>query len=109
LAAVIDLAVFTVVAPRIYSTFVAALMSFIVAAAFNYTLSAVWVYRKDWRSLHRAASFLVFAGAGVSVNATVTAVLADSASLHPTLAKATGIGVAFILNFVLNTVVVFRR
>ncbi len=109
LAAVIDLVVFTWLAPRIYWTFVAALMSFIVAAAFNYTMSAVWVYRKDWRSLQRATSFLIFAGAGVSVNATVTAVLADFASLNPTLAKVAGIGVAFILNFVVNTIVVFRR
>lgn len=109
MAAVIDLGVFSWLGPHVHPTFVAAVASFATAAVFNYTMASIWVYRKSWRSLRRASSFLVFALLGVGVNASVTAALADWMMIPPTLAKVAGIGVAFCSNFVLNTIVVFRR
>jgi len=109
LAAVVDIGLFHFLAPRFPHPLPPAVLSFLVAACVNYTLSALWVYRRDWRSLQRAGRFLLFACVGLCINADVTWALASSLPIALTLAKVGGIGVAFVANFLMNTFLVFRR
>lgn len=109
LAAVVDIGGFHWLAGRTDSVAVAAVLSFVMAAAVNYTLSSLWVYRRAWRSLRRAGLFVVFACLGLGVNAGMTWWLATTLPVHATLAKAGGVATAFGLNFLMNTRWVFGR
>lgn len=107
-AAVVDIGLFHLLSARLSGVLTAAVVSFLLAAVVNYTLSSLWVYRRKWRSPRRALMFLAFAMVGLSINAGVTWWLATAWPIAPTLAKAGGVAVAFIANFLMNTFVVFR-
>jgi putative flippase GtrA len=109
LAAVVDIGLFHLLAPRFQHPLPPAITSFLVAACVNYSLSALWVYRRSWRSLERAGRFLLFACVGLCINAGVTWALASGLPIPLTLAKVGGVGVAFVANFLMNTFLVFRR
>ena len=51
LAAVVDIGLFHLLAPRFAGVLAPAVMSFLVAAVVNYSLSSLWVYRRQWASL----------------------------------------------------------
>lgn len=108
LAAVVDIGLFHFLAPGFAHPLPPAVLSFLVAACVNYSLSAAWVYRRNWRSWQRAGRFLLFACVGLCINAGVTWALASSLPIVPTLAKVGGVGVAFVANFLMNTFLVFR-
>lgn len=108
LAAVVDIGGFHLLAPHFEGVLLPAVLSFLVAAVVNYTLSSVKVYRRDWRSPRRALLFLLFACVGLSINASVTWALATALPIPATLAKVGGVGVAFVANFLMNTFIVFR-
>ena len=108
LAAVVDIGLFHLLKPSFQGVLLPAVTSFLVAAVFNYSLSAMWVYRRDWRSLRRAGAFLFFASIGLCVNAGVTLWLATTLPIPATLAKVGGVAVAFGVNFLMNTFIVFR-
>ena len=108
LAAVVDIGGFHLLASHFDGVLLPAALSFLVAAVVNYTLSSLKVYRQDWRSPRRAALFLVFACVGLSINASVTWMLATALPIPPTLAKVGGVAVAFVANFLMNTFIVFR-
>ncbi len=108
LAAVVDIGLFHLLAPRLGGLLLPAVCSFLVAAVVNYTLSSVWVYQRAWRSLRRAGLFLLFASLGLAVNAGATWYLGSQWLLPATLAKVGGVGIAFVMNFLLNTLVVFK-
>ena len=108
LAAVVDIGLFHLLAPQFGHPLPPAIASFLVAACFNYSLSALWVYRRSWRSLQRASRFLLFACVGLCINAGVTWALAAALPIPLTLAKVGGVGVAFVANFLMNTFLVFR-
>lgn len=107
LAALVDLGAFHWLSTYIDSIVLAAAASFIVAAAFNYSLASMFVYRTRFSS-RRAAMFLLGATLGLAVNASTTGILAHALGIAPVLAKMGGIGTAFALNFLVNTFVVFR-
>lgn len=107
LAAVVDIVLFHLLVRQFGVVLASAVLSFLVAAAFNYSLSSAWVYRRDWRSWRRAGAFLVFAMLGLCVNAGVTLWLVSAFGLLPTLAKVGGVAVAFGANFLMNTFIVF--
>lgn len=109
LAAGVDIGGFHWLAPRLQPLLLAAALSFVLAAMVNYTLSSLWVYRRRWRSMRRAALFLGFACVGLGVNAGVTWWLASTLPLHATLAKVGGVATAFGINFWMNTRLVFAR
>ena len=109
LAAGVDIGGFHWLAPRLEPLLLAAVLSFVLAAMVNYTLSSLWVYRRPWRSLRRAALFLAFACLGLAVNAGVTWWLASAWPVHATLAKVGGVASAFLINFWMNTRLVFAR
>lgn len=108
LAAVVDIGLFHVLAPRFRYLLLPAVTSFLIAAAVNYSLSSLWVYRRNWRSWRRAGAFLLFNSVGLCVNAGVTLWLATSFPIPPTFAKVGGVAVAFAANFLMNTFIVFR-
>ena len=108
LAAVVDIGLFHLLAPHMPGLVLPAVTSFIVAAVVNYTLSSLWVYRRQWRSLRRAAMFLLFASVGLCINASATWWLGSTLPIVPTLAKIGGVAIAFVANFLMNTFIVFR-
>lgn len=108
LAAVVDIGLFHLLAPHATGVLLPAIASFLVAAVVNYSLSSVWVYRRQWRSIRRATTFLLFALVGLCINAGVTWWLVHSLPVHATLAKVGGVGIAFVANFLMNTFIVFR-
>ena len=107
LAAVVDVGLFHWLVTHAAHPLPAAVASFVVAAFFNYSLSARWVYRRAWASPARAARFLLFACVGLCINAGVTWWLAGVLPIAPTLAKVGGVGTAFVANFLMNTFWVF--
>jgi putative flippase GtrA len=84
-----------------------AALSFCVAAVVNFTLTSRYVFASafGWRRLW---VFLVFALVGLVINASVTTVVAAAFPVPPIVAKLCGIAVAFVFNFLLNLLVVFR-
>jgi putative flippase GtrA len=110
LAAVVDIGLFHLLVSRLEGegVLLPAAISFLAAAVVNYSLSSVWVYRRQWRSLRRAATFLLFALVGLCINAGATWWLAHTLPIAPTLAKVGGVGIAFVVNFLMNTFIVFR-
>lgn len=108
-AAVVDIGVFHLVAPWFNGVLAPAVVSFIVAAFYNYALLSMAVYRSDWRSTRRAGKFMLFAVIGLGVNSLVTLALHHYLAVPPTLAKTGGVGVAFFANFLMNTFIVFRE
>lgn len=93
---------------KVQGVLLPAMLSFCVAAIVNYSLSSVWVYRRQWRSIRRAGLFLLFASIGLCINAGATWWLARTFEIPPTLAKIGGVGIAFVANFLMNTFIVFR-
>jgi putative flippase GtrA len=108
LAAVVDIGGFHLLAPGFQGVLLPAVLSFLLAAVVNYSLSSWFVYRTRWRSARRAAMFLLFAVVGLSINAGATWLLANWLPIHATLAKTGGVGIAFVANFLMNTFIVFR-
>ena len=108
LAAVVDIGLFHLLVTKLDGVLLPAIFSFVVAAVVNYSLSSVWVYRRQWRSVSRATKFLLFALVGLCINAGVTWWLVQMFPIAPTLAKIGGVGSAFIANFLMNTFIVFR-
>lgn len=108
IAAVVDIGGFHLLATTLGGVLLPAIGSFVVAAVVNYLLSSAWVFRRDWRSLRRAGMFVLFAGVGLAVNASTTWALAAALPIAPTLAKVGGVGLAFMVNFLMNALVVFR-
>ncbi|HZL01178.1 MAG TPA: GtrA family protein [Caulobacteraceae bacterium] len=106
-AAVVDLGVFALLKSAGVSVPAAAACSFGLAAVWNYRLTSRFVFGQA-PSGRRFAGFLVFAMAGLAVNVGVTVAAVDFASIAPVEAKILGIGVAFLFNFTLNSLVVFR-
>lgn len=108
MAAVVDIGLFSLLVGPSGQVLAPAVVSFLIAAAVNYSLSSAWVYRRDWRSWRRAAAFLLFAMVGLCVNAGVTLALVSAFGLPPMLAKTGGVAVAFGANFMMNTFIVFQ-
>lgn len=106
LAALADIGIFWVMAPRM-PALAAAALSFMAAAVLNYRLSSHWVFQRDWRHRAQALRFGLCALAGLGINAGVTAWLA--ATLGPLAAKVCGIGTAFGVNYAMNARWVFGR
>ena len=117
LAAIVDIGLFHLLTHYAFSPLnptlggnilLAAALSFGLAALVNYGLSSFWVYRRNWQSARRAALFLSFALVGLSINSGATWWLAHNLPIMPTLAKIGGVAVAFVVNFLMNTFIVFK-
>jgi putative flippase GtrA len=107
-AAVIDLGAFALLYPAVLSLPLAATASFLLAAVENYVFTSYFVYKQPL-GVRRFGAFLLTALIGLSVNVGITSVAATFGGFPPLIAKTTGIGAAFLLNFSLNTLIVFRK
>lgn len=105
-AALVDLGGFVLLREADFNTPVAAAVSFIFAAVYNFTLSSAVVFRLD-STWQRFMLFMAFALLGLVVNTGVTTLAAIW--LAGVLAKIAGIGVAFGVNFWMNNSLVFRQ
>lgn len=108
IAAIVDLGGFIGLHGMGMSVPLAAALSFLVAAVVNYLLSARFVFSAD----ARLAGFLLFLGVaaiGFAINVSVTSLAQLWLGLAPWVAKLTGIGCAFVINFAMNTGIVFRN
>ncbi len=106
-AALVDLGIFAALEVRVLPVPAAAAAAFGVAALFNYALTSRFVFREplSWR---RLAAFLAFAIVGAAVNIGVTSAGCLVFGAPALLAKLVGIGTAFLVNFWMNSAIVFR-
>lgn len=86
----------------------AATLSFLVAALVNYMLSSRFVFRQR-RTFRAYLLFVAVATLGLIINVTLTTLIAAHTPLPPVAAKVVAIGMSFVFNFTMNTLVVFRR
>lgn len=85
----------------------AAACSFLLATTVNFVLSARWVFAVPV-SRRRLAMFLIGALGGLCVNVAVTVAGMSYLKLSWAISKMLGIGTAFLINFWINSAVVFR-
>jgi len=110
LAAVIDVGVFAFLYPDfVAQLWVGATLSFLVAAAFNYTVSSLYVFGIGNLFVRRGALFLMVASLGLLINVSFTAAFAAGMGADPGLAKCLGIGMTVLFNFTANRQLVFRH
>lgn len=83
-------------------------LSFCVGAAINYWLTSRFVFRQG-KTAAGFALFFVVALLGLAINVGVTLAGVYWLGLVPIVAKIVGIGTAFLINFALNTRIVFRK
>lgn len=107
LAAVVDAGGFALLAWAGVTLAVAAVASFLAAAVVNYLSSSAFVFRQP-PSLRRFSLFLAGALVGMLFNVGVTLAAIHMLACPPLIAKVIGIGCAFLLNFALNLLLVFR-
>lgn len=105
-AAVIDLGGFLLLERAGLPVAPAAAVSFLCAAAFNYSVNSRLVFRQAATS-SRFLLFLAVGLVGLTVNTGMTSA-AHALGVVPALAKTIGIGTAFLFNAALNVLVVFR-
>lgn len=107
IAAVVDAGGFALLLRTGLAVTIAATLSFCIAAGVNYGLSSRFVFARG-ATARGFALFFVAALIGLSINLGVTLAGVYLAGLAPILAKIAGIGTAFLVNFALNLLVVFR-
>ena len=107
IAAIVDAGGFALLLKAGLAVWAAGTLSFCIAAGVNYGLSSRFVFARS-ATAHGFALFFVAALIGLSVNLGVTLAGVYLAGLVPIAAKIVGIGTAFLVNFALNLLVVFR-
>jgi putative flippase GtrA len=107
IAAIVDAGGFALLLHAGLSVVMAGCLSFCIAALVNYRLSSRFVFDSQ-ASLRGFASFLAAALVGLAVNVGVTLVGVFSLGLPPIAGKLMGIGIAFIVNFLINLRFVFH-
>ncbi|HWF00228.1 MAG TPA: GtrA family protein [Caulobacteraceae bacterium] len=106
-AAAVDLTIFTSLHRLGVPAVAATTCSFLVAAAVNYSLCSIFVFRKP----ASARGFFIFvsgAALGYCINSGITLAGMSLTHFPPELCKVAGIGTAFLFNFYVNLTVVFR-
>lgn len=93
------------------SWFVAALISFVVATAFNYVLSVRMVFSAGVRFAKRHEIILVFVASlvGLAVNQLALWLLYQIAGWNVLIAKCAATGTAFLWNFTARNSFIFRE
>ena len=106
-AAIVDVVGFRILSMSALPIGAAAAVSWFVAAIVNYSLTSKFVFIRA-ESGERLLHFLVGAGVGLSINVGVTVFCATTVGIDPLLSKVIGIGTAFLFNYLINLLWVFR-
>jgi putative flippase GtrA len=106
-AAIVDLVCFRLLLTLGSPIASAAVLSWLIAAVVNYSLTSRVVFNRPG-SVGHGVFFALVATIGIGVNVSITLLCATQIGIDPILSKFIGIGVAFILNFWLNVLVVFK-
>ncbi len=107
-AAIVDIGAFMFMLDLGSEVAFAATCSFAGAAVVNYLLTSRFVFASK-ASRRQFLLFVLAATIGLAVNVGVTYLKVTQFGIAPPLAKVLGIGTAFLLNFTLNKMVVFRH
>ena len=107
IAAIVDAGGFALLLKAGLTVAGAGTLSFCTAAVVNYSLSSRFVFARG-ATAQGFALFFVAALIGLSVNLGVTLAGVYLLGLAPIVSKIAGIGIAFLVNFCLNLLVVFR-
>ena len=107
MAAVVDVGCFRGFLAVGVTTVLAASMSWLIAAFVNYGSTSRFVFQRAVSHKH-ALLFLAGAAVGLSINVSITVLFIRHFGISPVWSKTLGIGVAFIFNFFINALWVFR-
>ena len=107
MAAIVDAGGFAVLVAAGVNVAVGGTLSFCAAAVVNYWLTSRFVFGQK-KTATQFVLFFAFALVGLAVNMGVTLGVIHWLALPPVVAKITGIGTAFLINFALNAAIVFR-
>jgi len=107
IAAVVDVGAFVLLVNARLGIVVASCFSFCIAALVNYSLTSRLVFDREV-TVRGLVAFTAAALVGLMVNIGVTFLGVFTVGLPPLAAKVTGIGTAFIVNFLINLRIVFR-
>lgn len=107
-AAAFDVAGFALLSSSRVPIVLAAACSFAVATVVNFLLTSRWVFRAT-PTRHRYFVFLLGAVSALMVNVALTYVGMTYLVLPPVVAKTFAIAMTFLLNFWINSRVVFRK
>lgn len=106
-AAVVDAGGFVLLVNAKLNIVAAGCLSFCIAALVNYALTSQFVFNRE-ATLRGFAPFMAGALVGLTVNVSVTFMTMSMLGLPPFVAKLIGIAVAFVINFLINSHIVFR-
>jgi putative flippase GtrA len=106
-AAIVDIGGFQLLASSRVPVALAAACSFAVATVVNFLLTARWVFRASADG-QRYLLFLLGALLGGAVNVSITTIAVNYIQLPRLPAKVLAVGLAVVLNFLVNVTVVFR-
>ncbi len=107
IAALVDAGGFMLLVNAKLGIVVASCLSFCIAALVNYSLTSRFVFNRE-ATIRGLAAFTAAALVGLMVNIGVTLLGVFTVGLPPLAAKLTGIGSAFIVNFLINLRIVFH-
>jgi putative flippase GtrA len=107
IAALVDAGGFVLLVNAKLNIVVASCLSFCIAALVNYSLTSRFVFNRE-ATIRGLAAFTAVALVGLMVNIGVTLLGVFTVGLPPLAAKLTGIGSAFIVNFLINLRIVFH-
>jgi len=106
-AAVVDIGGFAILYRLGLPIAAAATLSFCVATVVNYALTARFVFGSG-ATARGSGLFFAVALVGLAINVGATVILSSRFGLLPELAKVGGVGIAFLANFAMNKLIVFR-
>jgi putative flippase GtrA len=107
-AAVVEVSAFAAMIAAGTPVVPAATLSFLAGSIINYLLASRFVFHRAI-ALRRYLMFLAGASVGLVINVALTGLLAAHTQLPPVAAKIVAIGIAFIFNFAVNALLVFRH
>lgn len=106
-AAIVDIGGFAALVAFGVAAVASAICSYLAAAVLNYLLTSYFIYAAA-PSLRGYLRFLSFALLGLCVNVAVTLTLLNLLAVPPIIAKTSGVGVAFVANFLMVHFFVFQ-
>jgi putative flippase GtrA len=107
IAAVVDAGGFVLLVNAKLSIAVASGLSFCIAALVNYNLTSRFVFNRE-ATVRGFTLFMAAALIGLTVNIGVTLMGVFMVGLPPLAAKLMGIGIAFMVNFLINLRIIFH-